>query len=299
VDTWCLFIKNDMKARIGTADDLPAKLTLQGLAEHYNVSLTPVRQAINELIGEQYLSKRGNGRLIINPSQLGTWDASADEVRPEPPKDYFDEIHEDVVLLCLRGEAVFLREEDTAAKYGLSGTAIRRILSRLAGSGIVEHIPRRGWRVRPFHQEQLIAYTKVRKVLEVEAMKEAWPNLVDEDLQAILDCNILPDNDEEEAMIDDGIHEYLIEKSGNEYIRDFLERHMRFFTVIFEWEGSDRQAAIDTVHQHRRLLEALLKRDRREAQKALLDHLDYDHAFLKKTHSRGKITEVNSKYVEN
>ncbi|MBN2296039.1 MAG: GntR family transcriptional regulator [Pirellulales bacterium] len=281
MSTWCTFIKDDMKTRIGTGEPLPCRLTLQSLAKHYEVSLTPVRQAIVELIDESYIKKQDNGRLAVNEKKIGTWSDSTDRARPAPPKDYFEEIREGVVLTCLKGEPVFLREEDTAARYGISGTAIRQIFSRLAGSGIIEHVPRRGWRVRPFRKQQLKEFTQVRKVLELEAMWLAWPKLVDTDLQEMRDGNVLPQSDNERPKVNDGIHRYLIEKADNQYIADFMDRHMRFFGVLFSWEGSDHQAAIDTVHQHWAVLDALLARDRRAARKALLAHLDYDHTLLK------------------
>ncbi len=281
MSTWCLFIKDDMKARIGTGESLPCRLTLQSLAKHYDVSLTPVRQAIAELIDESYVEKQDNGRLAVNDEKVGTWSDSPGRARPTPPKDHFEEIREGVVLTCLKGEPVFLREEDTAARYGISGTAIRQIFSRLAGSGIIEHVPRRGWRVRPFRKQQLKEFTQVRKVLELEAMNLAWSRLRDADLQEIRDGNVLPKSDNDRPKLNDSIHSYLIDKAENRYISDFMDQHMRFFVVFFRWEGSDRQAAIDTVHQHWAVLDALLARDRRAARKALLEHLDYDHTLLK------------------
>ena len=281
MSTWSLFIKDDVKARIGMGESLPCRLTLQSLAKHYDVSLTPVRQAILELTDEGYIQKQDNGRLAVNEEKRGAWSDSPARARPMPPKDHFEEIREGVVLTCLKGEPVFLREEDTAARYGISGTAIRQIFSRLAGSGIIEHVPRRGWRVRPFRSQQLEEFTQVRKVLEMEALRLAWRKLVDADLQEIRDGNVLPESDDDAPKINDGIHRYLIEKAGNQYIADFMERHMPFFYVLFTWEGSDRQAAIDTVLSHWAVLDALLARDRRAARKALLEHLDFGHELLK------------------
>ena len=281
MSTWSLFIKDDIKERIGTGEPLPCKLTLQSLAKHYKVSLTPVRQAAAKLIEEGYLHKQSNARLSINNKKTGSWRKSAVRRRAAPPKDHFEEIRENVILVCLKGEPVFLREEDTAARYGISGTTIRQIFSRLAGSGIIEHVPRRGWRVRPFRNQQLEEFTQVRKVLELEAMRLAWPKLLDADLQEIRNGNVLPKTSKDEAKVNDDIHGYLIEQADNQHICDFMDRHMRFFSVLFTWEGSDRQAAIETVHQHWAVLDALLERDRRAAKKALLEHLDYGHSLLR------------------
>lgn len=282
MSTWSLFIKDDVIERITAGEPLPFRLTLHSMADHYEVSITPVRQAICELVDEGYLEKQGNGRLAVNNKRSESEKKPAYRKQSIPPKDRFEEICDDVVLVCLKGEAVFLREEDTAQKYGISGTGIRQVFSRLAGSGIIEHVPRRGWRVRPFRQEQLVQFSQVRKVLELETLRLAWPKLVDADLQKMRDENVLPRTDDEEPAINDEIHNYLIEKAGNEYIRDFMDRHMRFFRVLFTWEGHNRQAAIETVQGLWVLLDAMLRRDKAAAQKALTKHLEFDHALLKK-----------------
>ena len=280
--TWCQYIRKDLKARIAAGREVPDDLTLTALAARYAVSLTPVRAAVGALVDEGYLERLDNGRLAVNRSKVGTRRQAADDAWPEPPKDHFDEVANDVIVLCLRGDVRFLREEETASRYGISGTAIRQVFSRLAGAGVLEHVPRRGWRVRPFRRKQMREYTRVRKVLELEAMKLAWPKLLDEDLWCIYHGNVLPKTPDEDPIIDDGLHRYLIDKADNEYIRDFFDRHERFFVTVFTWEGADREAAIETVHQHRAILAAMLARDRRAARKALLEHLNYGHGLLKR-----------------
>lgn len=280
--TWRQYIKNDIRRRIDVAERLPADLTLQGLAEEYRVSVTPVRQAVAELIEKGYLEKLENGRLAINPGKIGKSKASRDAAPPSPPRDLHGEIADYLVVLCLKGKPIFVREEETAVRYGVSGTAVRNVFSSLAGGGILEHIPRSGWRVRPFREKRLLSYSGVREVLEVEAMGLAWPHLVDADLQAMYDGNVLPKSEGEGPIIDNSLHDYLIDKADNEYIRDFFDRYVPLFLPFFHWEGMDRLAAIDTVRQHRAILAALLKRDRRAARKALAAHIRYDHATLKK-----------------
>ena len=54
-------------------------------------------------------------------------------------------------------------------------------------------------------------------------MELAWPRLVDEELQAILDRNCLPGNPNERPESDNSLHAYLIEKSKNSYIADFFK----------------------------------------------------------------------------
>jgi DNA-binding GntR family transcriptional regulator len=175
---------------------------------------------------------------------------------------------------------VLLREETTAEKYGISRSSIRHIFQRLAGRGILEHLPRRGWQLRPFRQEDLDAYIRVRVGLELMALDLAWSRLVDEDLQAILDRNLLPTKPNAGPICDNSLHAYLIEKSRNLFIADFFDRHGKYFDVLFHWESLDREAQIQAVQQHREILEALLRRDRTAAEHALENHIRNNHPIL-------------------
>lgn len=252
---------------------------MEDLSKRYEVSVTPVRAAIKELIDEGYLRRGSNRRLAI---QLNRADAIAPPLAPEQPKDYYKIVSEDLVWLSLEGEPVLLREETTAEKYGISRSSIRQIFNRLAGDGVLKHLPRRGWQLRPFRQSDLDAYLEVRVPLELKAMDLAWSFLVDAELQSLLDGNHLPETPDDVPRVDDSLHAYLFEKANNPYITDFFERHGRYYWVVFQWELLDRQMQIQTIRQHREILEALLQRDRPAAEQALVNHIRNNHPVLQK-----------------
>lgn len=274
------YIKGDLSARLKSGQELPAPLTIGALAEHYNVSHTPVRSAMAELIDEGLLKKGPNRRLVaVSPQNGGTRGRRALKL-PEPPRDPFTIISHDLVRLCLEGEPVYLREEATAEKYGISRSAIRNILHRLAGEGVLDHVPRRGWRLRPFHAADLQAFIDVREVLELKALELASSKLVAKELQRLLDANRIPESPEEEPHVDEGLHDYLIATAGNDYIKDFLERQGRYYRLLFVWEDQDREIAIETIRQHRAILTALLNKDLPAARKALSYHILCNHPIL-------------------
>src|SRR4051794_13157158 len=270
------FIKQDLIAGIRSGEIRSERLTLDSLSKRYSVSATPVRIAVRELIEEKYLKKGDNGRLAIH------FDSSAGgtTTMPEEPTDWGQVIANDLVQLGLQGVPVLLREETTAEKYGISRSSIRQIFHRLAGRGILEHLPRRGWQLRPFRQADLDAYIDMRVTLELKAMELAWPRLVDEELKAILDRNRLPANPNDRPESDNSLHSYLIEKSKNSYIADFFDRHGKYYEALFEWENLDRDAQVQEVRHHREILEALLRRDRPTAERALTNHIRNNHPVL-------------------
>src|SRR3954453_6843360 len=237
------FIKQDLIAGIRSGEIRSERLTLDALSKRYSVSATPVRIAVSQLIEEKYLKKGDNGRLAIH------FDSSAGgtTTMPEEPTDWGQVIANDLVQLSLEGVPVLLREETTAEKNGISRSSIRQIFHRLAGLGILEHLPRRGWQLRPFRQAELDAYIDMRVTLELKALSLAWPRLVDEELQAILDRNLLPASPDDRPTIDNSLHAYLIEKSKNPFIADFFDRHGKYYNVLFEWESLDRETKIQEV----------------------------------------------------
>ncbi len=274
------YIRNDLAVRLRSGQELPAQLTLDSLAELYNVSFTPVRAAVAGLIDEGLLQKGPNRRLVACTPSHPAGESTQPAWPPELPADPFEVIAEDLVLLSLEGKPVYLREEVTAEKYELSRSAIRNILHRLAGEGILDHIPRRGWRLRPFRKDDLRAFVEVREALELKALDLAQPRLVKQDLQSILEKNALPTGTKSILPVDESLHEYLVTTSGNAYINDFFERQGRYFRLLFRWEDRDESAAIEAIHQHRDVVTALLKQDWIKARKALSHHILTNHPVL-------------------
>jgi len=261
--------------------DLPVPLTINALAQHYEVSFTPVRTALEQLAEQGLLIKAPNGRLArATPRKNGSTVEPGEVDLPVPKRNSYAVIASDLVDLSLEGEPVYLREEATAEKYGLSRSAVRNIFHQLAGSGMLDHIPRRGWKLRPFRQQDLDAFSDAREVLELKALELARPHLVDSDLRAMLDHNRLPSSDGEEPVIDNSLHAYFIDKAANFYIKDFFERHGSYFAMIFNKEGENREAAIETARDHRAVITALLNKDWRGARTALSRHIRFNHPVL-------------------
>jgi DNA-binding GntR family transcriptional regulator len=275
------YIKNDLAARLRMAQELPVQLTLDSIADHYNVSLTPVRSAVAELIDEGLLEKSPNRRLMSKTSRKVRSQTRRPPKLPEPPRDPFDVIANDLVLQSFQGKPVYLRVNATAKKYNVGLSAFNDILHRLAGQGILEHIPRRGWRLRPFRQEDLQQYIEVREVLEVKALELSWPKLDLHILQRILDGNVLPNSPDEPLRSDDSLHGYLVTTANNAYIRDFFGRHGRYFVQLFHCEGSNNRAtAIESIRQHREILTAMLAQNLAAARIALSHHILHSHLVL-------------------
>jgi DNA-binding GntR family transcriptional regulator len=267
-------ITADLRRRLA-AQEPALDLRIEALAEAYRVSTQPVRLALAHLVREGVL-KRDRSRSF-NPAPGQNRRRKLPEAVPLEPSihDIHRQLSKFAVELSLRGEETFLREESTAAQLGVSRGLAREALQRLHGEGIVEHVPRRGWRVRAFSRTDTADFLQVREVLEVRALALAWDRLERADIERFLEGNSpgarKPDN---------GLHDYWIERSGNRYIRQFFAQHAPFFTTLFAWEDHDRTAAEQSCDQHRAILRAILANDRAAATAALVAHIHGNHPVL-------------------
>ena len=275
-------IEKDLSAQL-LSNSLSCPLTMDGLSQHYGVSYTPVRKALNGLIEEGLIRKKENGRLeLIETFKPHTYEARSFEIEDIP--DPSIEITRELIELSLSGKEVFIREESTARKHGLSRSSLRQILLKLAGEGLILHIPRRGWQVKPFRQEDLQSFIEVREVMELKALELAQSKLSKPEakhrLQEIKASNQILKNRKVKVKIDNSLHQYLLELAGNPYLDDFFQRHGKYYSILFEWEGGNENAAIQAVHQHHAIIDALIDEDWALASTELSEHLRTNHPVL-------------------
>ena len=275
-------IQNDLSAQL-SSNSLSIPLTIDGLSQHYGVSYTPIRKALTGLIEEGLVRKKGNGRLEpIEIQNKEKYESSGFDIKDLP--DPSIEITRELVELSLFGKEIFIREESTARKHGLSRSSLRQILLKLAGEGLILHIPRRGWQVKPFRQEDLQSFIEVREVMELKALELAQSKLSKPEakhrLQEIKASNQILKNRKVKVRIDNSLHQYLLELAGNPYLDDFFERHGKYYSILFEWEGGNQNAAIQAVHQHHAIIDALIDEDWALASTELSEHLRTNHPVL-------------------
>jgi DNA-binding GntR family transcriptional regulator len=269
------YIERDLAGRIGTNQDLPAQLTLHSLSRHYGVSPTPVREAIRRLLADGVLVRQGNGRLDVNRAGRGFGGGvcHGDAGEQKPPRralDLASDLEAEVIRKSLRGEGDYLREEATAERFGVGRTAIRQAFLQLAGRGLIVHVPRCGWRVRTFDEADMAAYLEVREVLENKALSLARPHLIDADLRRILAGNASRKGG---PRLDNSLHRYLVEKSGNDYLRDFFNRHGAYYTSLLDFAAPETHVVAAMARQHRKILRALLAQDWPQARRELARHI--------------------------
>jgi DNA-binding GntR family transcriptional regulator len=267
------YIRRDLTDRIGSSLGPPADLTLPALSSYYGVSFTPVREALRDLVVAGVLVKQNNGRVEINPGRKpsrGTAAAEETPRLPSRPARLEAALSAEVIIRSLRGEDDYLREEATADRFGVGRTVVRQALIRLAGQGLIVHVPRCGWRVRPFDPADLSAYLAVRETLELKALELSRSNLEEAVLRRMLAGNVA---DRRSPRLDNGLHRYLVDKSGNRYIRDFFSREGPYYSTLFDYAAPATHVVREMACQHREILQALIEKDWPRARRALAHHV--------------------------
>ena len=262
------FIASDLRAKIQSGKTLPANLTLLGLAKHYAVSMMPVRTALSELIEEKIICKSPNGRLTI-PSAV-----DASEIpQATPPPDWITIVKKDAIHESLEGLSRKWKISETAERYGIGRAVVQSIFHRLSGMGVLEHAPRRGWRVHPFREKDLDAYLEIRVLLELKALDSCRDQLDANDIRRIRDGNQTGEIDTP-PTIDNTLHRYWVDRSGNRYIQDFFDRHAAYYTALYDYAAIGDHQLAEIARQHRLILSAVLERKWRVARNALAEDIE-------------------------
>ena len=269
------YIEQDLESRIRSGTDLPPKLTLGALAESYGVSSTPVRLALEALIDKNLVVRQENGRLRFRPPGKSSRKRVAP---PEKPVDWEAVLAQEILILSLRGDTRFVREESMAERHGIGRTLLRRVFNRLAGGGLLEHVPRRGWKVREFREQDMDAFIAIRENLELMALDLARPNLEPEPLQRMLAGNT--PSQAASARINNDLHEYFIQQSGNRYIKSFFDSHGGYYTALFDYATLGLSVVAEMAGQHREILEHVLARRWARARAALANHIQCQRPLM-------------------
>jgi DNA-binding GntR family transcriptional regulator len=255
---------------------LPANLSLAELSRHYDVSITPVRDAIELLVDEGYLTRKGNRRIEVNPSRIGIGDGEEwTSSRPKLPEDWDEVLLDEVMHASLNLAAVYLRETSLAEKYGVGRSIVRGVFSRFSGAGLLDHVPRRGWRVQPVQIEDVRAYLSVRAAMELLALDQARPNVNEAEITALLEG--------EYHALNNATHRYFIEKSGNRYIDGFFRQFVsRFYTKMLYYAAPEARVVEEMANEHVQILEAVLADDWQRAREVMSKHILNQRAILER-----------------
>lgn len=182
-----------------------------------------------------------------------------------------------------------LREVSLAESQGVSRRTVREALLLLASQGLVVHERNRGATVRSLGAEDVIDMYRVRRTFELQGARSA-PLASDEDrarLQAAYERlhNAVHGTDSREIVNADlAFHGAVVGLVGSTRLSGFyaqMSPEMEMvLAVIRRGESVDGLTPEQIIADHRTIHAALMARDVIEAQRAILEHIDFNERYL-------------------
>ncbi len=172
-----------------------------------------------------------------------------------------------------------LVETELAEAIGVSRTPIREALHALEREGLVESLPRVGYRVREIEWEEVEQVCEIRTVNEVLAARWVLDRL-NTDVLARLEANVAACEAAVAsgeigriAELDGEFHEILVGASGSNRLLEICQ-NLRHHMVLFRMETfRDHELARMATVGHRQIVECLKAGDVEAVEEAVRSHL--------------------------
>ena len=167
-----------------------------------------------------------------------------------------------------------------AGALRISRTPVKEALGRLEQEGLVKREPGLGYIVRGLSISDILNLYKVREVLEVEAAREAFPNLTGEALRAMRDALERADlllrknNFNEFLRANRRFHNIIVAHTCNGVLEELLSNlDARFWSIGTIVVSRNPERAQDIRRENRAILGALTAKDLRGVEKAVKAHV--------------------------
>ena len=201
--------------------------------------------------------------------------------------DAYEVIRQAIIEWELR-PGVHVTEHQLAEQTGFGRASVRAALTRLGHEGLVMAIPRRGYQVAPITFKYVTDVFGVRMVVEPAAARQVAmrgePALIAE-LETINEqCRIQagPYFSTGYRQANKAFHVALARGTGNDRLADItrasLDDLQRILYLPQVARDTDRVEA--TWEEHERIIDAIRRRDPREAERLMLDHIELNKVQL-------------------
>jgi DNA-binding GntR family transcriptional regulator len=280
-------------------------LSTQRLADRFNVSRSPVRQALEKLAARGVLEQRANRGFFVREDAIknspGLRKKDRDIAIPSDADDPYYRLAEDLLRDQLPAEATeqFLRD-----RYELTKSQLADTLNRATNEGWVERKPGYGWRFLPVVRtaESLEQVYRFRSVIEPAALmeptfvprrdiltelKRGQESMLGGDIERLPVDRLL--------LVNMDFHEQLAALSGNPYFSQALVRVNRLRRLLEYRSMIDRQRLFQQCREHLEILELVSSGENLEASALMRRHLSGAIARKSPIHRQSITTSIARK----
>lgn len=196
----------------------------------------------------------------------------------------FNRLRKDI-LIGSYPPGVKLKVDELQEAYGFSSSPLREALSRLAQEGLVRADERRGFRVAPITAEDLNDITRMRLMLDVQALQESIEH-GDDKWEAVI-VSTFYRLEKVESRLGDG--PLILDDEWSALHRDFhasllaacpSERQLSWSHSLFDqaeryrrYSARYRKAPRRKLNEHKKIMEATIRRDTKTACSLLHEHI--------------------------
>ena len=242
------------------------------------VSRTTINKAIERLIEDGLVKVDTSRHPIVSalPAKLKIHDSSEFEFSNQTDSTY--EILLEKILRGDVGPGEIVKERPLAIELGVNPATLRRAAEWLRGDGLLERLPRRGWRVSLLSPRDIRDAFDIRLLLEPRAIAEAIQRITEDELDQLEEeANRSIELGEKASVYerreaDSRFHQTLCQASGNKMLTETLEPLIRkvllITTVGFRYGRATR-----SFEEHKLVLDAMRERDEKNAVKHIKAHL--------------------------
>jgi DNA-binding GntR family transcriptional regulator len=167
-------------------------------------------------------------------------------------------------------------QEKMAKELGISKIPLIQSLTRLNNEGLLTKIPRRGFCVREFTEDELNYIFDVRAALEMLCVsiiiKNYNPKVINKIKDFLNDFETYYKEKDSKKYYDTDVkfHFFVIRSSNNSLIIDIVEK---FNILLLCYIKGFVLEVEESFEQHKNLIEAILNKDLEKAEKSMRDHI--------------------------
>jgi len=195
----------------------------------------------------------------------------------------YQNIKEQILSGSIRpGEKINI--DNYSERLGVSTTPIREALSKLQQEGLVQYIPRTGWRVSRISKKEFKKLQEIKALLEITLAVRALPYIKPKDIPQLVLLNnqmksLVPSNPEMKPdlekllMANDRFHMYIFSFYPNDIMIEILQQswnNLKYPRLI--WISS-KDFLNNFYDEHNEIIEAIRQNDASALRTAVEKHL--------------------------